>query len=1142
MSLDFLLQTDSFKQLQRHIAGKKLPVRVSGLIEPAKPYFLACLARSLDQPIVYVQPESKPFSRLEEQCRFFLRELSVAWDLDVLPALGVNPYQETLPSLETVASRMKFFHRLLGGSRSPFLLLTNPIGLLKPFPSPADLANSFLELGEGSRQDRDAFLHVLQEFGYIREDLVASPGEFAWRGGIVDVFSPWAANPYRVEFSGDEVASVREFDISSQRSIARISRIVVPSLREFPARSAFVEEWAGLAQKMSSSAGPDLEEKVEALRRGEFFPSFAFLSLLHQERFVPFTHYLKNALFVLDEPVEMEEEWKESMKEAELQYQALREKKAFCLAPEEIFPSALWEKVKEGSVQLESFSSFQGEKSHVLSFPFQSVPRFENRLPFFLRYLRRMQRARERAVLYLSNAAVREKLVNLLAQDRIRARAESNPLSSPRSAEVLLYVGMLERGFSYPPERIAYFSEKDIFTEEKVLISRPSRRRFVSHFQDLKDNDYIVHADYGIGVFKGLVKLHVDGRAAEFMELVYQDGDKLYVPVEDLNLVQKYSRVSAAPPVLSKLGTSTWQKTKERTRRAIERMARELLELYAKRKAVKGFSFSPAGSWEMEFDRTFEYEETEDQLRAIKEIKKDMESDSPMDRLVCGDVGYGKTEVAMRAAFKAVMDGKQVAVLCPTTVLVSQHLKSFRNRMVLFPVRVEGLTRLQSKREQKKVIQDLKKGLVDVVIGTHRLLSADVEFHDLGLLIIDEEQRFGVKHKEKLKQIKETIDVLTLTATPIPRTLNLSLSGLRDISLIETPPKDRLAIHTVVAPFDKRLIASAIKQELGRQGQVYYIHNQIEDIEEVARMIGGLVPQARVVFVHGKMAGGEIEKRMIEFIQGKYNVLISTTIIENGIDIPLVNTLLVDRADQFGLSQLYQLRGRVGRSSRQAYAYFFVPPYWELSPQARERLKALQEFSELGSGFRLAARDLEIRGAGNLLGSEQHGYIEAVGYDFFMELLDQTVKELRGERKEETKTEINLRVDIRIPEDYLPQISLRLNLYKRVSSIESLEEIPRIREEIRDRFGPPPKSVENLLRYGAVKFLARERKLKSLDRIGNRLVMKLDGASAIEPARLSRLLQSKGGSLSPQGILTLWLLSDEEEKALEETIAILKQL
>jgi len=600
--------------------------------------------------------------------------------------------------------------------------------------------------------------------------------------------------------------------------------------------------------------------------------------------------------------------------------------------------------------------------------------------------------------------------------------------------------------------------------------------------------------------------------------------------------------VGPAFPPLDKLGSLSWQKTKERTKKAIEKMARELLELYARRKALQGFSFSPAGEWESEFERTFEFEETEDQLRTIKDIKGDMESGSPMDRLVCGDVGYGKTEVAMRAAFKAVMDGKQVALLCPTTVLASQHLKTFRNRMVLFPVRVEALSRLQPRTQQKKIVEDLRKGLVDIVIGTHRLLSKDVAFHDLGLLIVDEEQRFGVNHKEKIKQMKANVDVMTLTATPIPRTLNLSLSGLRDISLIETPPKDRLAIHTVVAPSQTKLISSAIRQELNRQGQVYYVHNKIEDIEDIARTVEKLVPQARVAFIHGRMPSAAIEKRMIDFIGGNNNVLISTSIIENGIDIPRVNTLIVDRADLFGLSQLYQLRGRVGRSSRQAYAYFLVPPFTELTVLAKERLKALKEFSELGSGFRLAAKDLEIRGAGNFLGSQQHGYLEAVGFDYFMDLLDQTIKELKGERIEETKSEINLRVDIRIPESYLPQINLRLNLYKRVSSIESLDEVGRIKEEVKDRFGPLPRSVENLLQYGAVKHLAQEIRMRAIDRIGNRLVLKFSPAGLADLDRFTRFLETCAAELTPQGVLTVPLSSNADTVVMDETLSVLKEL
>jgi len=1138
MSLDFLEKTEVFQRLLEDVQAGKPGLRISGVNEPALPYFLSSLARRAGQKVVFVQPAARSLSRLEDQIRFFLSAFSAPLDVLGLPPLSESPYEEIFPSLDAVSSRMRFFHQLNHGT--PSLVLTNLFGLLKPFPGPDDLEKAFLEIEPGRPLERDRLLQVLAEFGYSKEDLVSSPGEYAWRGGIVDIYSPWRNFPYRVEFSGDDIASLREFDPSTQRSQARSSRLLVPTLREFPASGEFVEEWERAAAEVKDAPGRDLKEKLASLKNGDVFPSFYYLALLERTHFVPFTHDLSDALFVLSDPEELDREWDESRQDLESQFRELQKNRSFHLPPENIFPPGPWAEVRRRALQIgDLYSPPDGAQHH---FPFQSVPRFENKIPFFLQSMKRLQRERERCSIFLANAAIRQKVGVLLAQNAIRARDEISPFAQPKSGEILLLTGNLERGFSYPAEKIVYFSEKDIFTEEKVLVSRPPRRAFVSHFQDLREADYVVHTDYGIGVFRGLVKLDVDGHGREFIEITYQDEDKLFVPVEDLNLVQKYSRVGTTLPPLDKLGGPAWPKTKERTKKAIEKMARELLELYARRKAIQGFGFSPEGAWESEFERTFEFEETEDQLRVIKEIKRDMESVSPMDRLVCGDVGYGKTEVAMRAAFKAVMDGKQVAVLCPTTVLASQHLKTFRNRMVLFPVRIEGLTRLQSKRQQQKTIADLKAGQVDIVIGTHRLLSRDVEFHDLGLLVVDEEQRFGVKHKEKIKQMRANIDVITLTATPIPRTLNLSVSGLRDISLIETPPKDRLAIHTVVTPFHPQLIAAAIRQELGRGGQIYYIHNRIEDIESVAAMVEGLVPQARVVFVHGKTPAAAIEKRMIDFISGKFSVLISTTIIENGIDIPLVNTLIVDRADLFGLSQLYQLRGRVGRSSRQAYAYFLVPPYAELTPLAKERLKALKEFSQLGSGFRLAARDLEIRGAGNLLGSEQHGYMSAVGFDYFMELLDQTVRELKGEKIEETKCEINLHVDIRIPEGYLPQINLRLNLYKRISSIESAAEIAKIREEIQDRYGPVPGSVENLLRYGAVKHLAQKIRVASIDRIGGRLVLKFSPTSLADLGGLTRVIKKYGGSLTPQGVLSLPLRRDQESALLDETVSVLKEL
>ena len=1139
MSLDFFKETEEFKRLIQALKKGERSLRVTGLVEASKPYFLSTLALESKKRIVFILPTSSAISQVEEQCRFYLSQFSSDIRFSSLPSLSENPYQEIFPSLDSVSSRMKFFYDLI--HNSPSLIVTHIFGLLKPFPNPQNLKGFFLNLEKGQTVGRDQILNILNEYGYTREDLINSAGEYAWRGGIVDVFSPWQPFPFRIEFSGDETASIREFDPSSQRSIRKIDRILFPSLREFPSSPQFLQEWEGLARsKGGARLLKDVEEKIARMRQGDFFPTFFYLSLLHKEHFVPFNHYLKNSLFIIDDVDEVEREWQETIKDLREQYVELKDGGNFYLPPEEIYPPHLWEQIKKEAIHWQELAPKREKKT--FSFPFQSVPKFKNKIPFFLQYLKKLQKERERCFIYFSSQGVRKKLSSLLSQNQILHHESSNSFAFPKDGAIVLLVGSLHHGFSYPKEKITFFSEKDIFTEEKVIVSRLRVKPFLSHFQDLRAGDYVVHADYGIGIFKGLMKMEIDRKNREFIEIIYKDEDKLFVPVEDLNLVQKYSKVSTSAPLLSKLGSLSWERTKARTRKAIEKMAKELLHLYAQRKAIEGFSFSLGGAWQSEFERTFEYEETEDQLRSIKEIMKDMELESAMDRLLCGDVGYGKTEVAMRASFKAVMDGKQVAVLCPTTVLASQHLKTFRNRMVLFPIRVESLTRLQTKGQQKRIVEDLRKGLVDIVIGTHRLLSKDVQFCDLGLLIIDEEQRFGVNHKEKIKKMKTNIDVLTLSATPIPRTLNLSLTSLRDISLIETPPKDRLAIHTVVTPFSPRLIASAVKTELARKGQVYYIHNRIEDIDRVARMIEKFVPQARVVAIHGKMSSVSLEKKMIDFINQKYNVLVSTTIIENGIDIPLVNTLLVERADRFGLAQLYQLRGRVGRSSRQAVAYFLVPPFTELTHLAKERLKALQEFTELGSGFRLAAKDLEIRGAGNFLGSEQHGYIEAVGFDYYMHLLEQTIKELKGEAREEVKSEINLKVDIRIPEDYLPQINLRLNLYKRVSFVENLSEIEKIKEEIKDRYGPLPSSVKNLLCYGIIKHLAQKIKINAIDRVGKKIIFKFFPSSSANLARLTKLIEKYSGAITPQGVMSLSLSTQEEAVIMDETISILNEL
>ena len=1138
MSLDFLFRTEEYGDFVRAVAAGDRPLSVRGVIEPAKAYVLACLARTTGRPVVFVRAGSAPLAPIEQECRFFLARLAPEAGLATLPPLADNPYFEVPPALDAASSRMKLFRRLLGAP--PSVVVTNLGGLLKPVPAPEDMGRLFLTLEVGAEADHDALLETLAGYGYTREDLIASPGEYAWRGGIIDVFSPWETNPFRVELDGARVASLREFDISNQRSLKRIERLTVPALREFPATPEFLDRWTAAARKRSKGVGRDLEAKVAAVERGEFGPSFSALALLLGDRFVPVTDYLRDPVFVVDNPEAVDCEWDELVEELRGQYADLLVDGVFALPPDEVFAPRLLQRVRREAVRFEELGAPARKKG--FSFSFQPVPRFDNRIPFFLQYLKKLQTERDLCYIYLSNTGTRQRLASLLRESEIPVLDLESPLAVPPRSEVALLLGPLPGGFSYPKEKLNFFAEKDIFTEEKVIVSRSSRRPFFSQFQDLQAGDYVVHTDYGIGVFRGLQRLEVEGKGREFIELHYRDGDKLLVPVEDLNLVQKFSKAGPELPPLDKLGANTWEKTRARAKKAIEAVAKELVELYARRRAMKGHPFSSGGEWDEEFGKTFEYEETEDQLRSIVEIGKDMEADGSMDRLLCGDVGYGKTEVAMRAAFKAVMDGKQVAVLCPTTVLASQHLKTFRDRMVLFPVRVEALTRLQSPREQKAVVEECRKGFVDILIGTHRILSKDVGFKDLGLLIIDEEQRFGVGHKEKIKQFKATIDVLTLTATPIPRTLNMSLSGLRDISLIETPPRDRLAVHTVVTPFNAKLIASAVRQEIGRSGQVYFIHNRVEDIDRVAELVTKLVPQARVVAVHGQMTGSALEKRMLDFVERKYDVLVSTTIVENGIDIPLVNTLIVDRADLYGLAQLYQLRGRVGRSSRQAYAYFLVPPYLELTPLAKERLKALKEFSELGSGFRLAARDLEIRGAGNLLGHRQHGTMEAVGFEYYMQLLDQAIRELKGEPVEEENPEIHLKVDIRVPEDYLPQVNLRLNLYKRLASIEGLAEIDRIREEVRDRFGPPPESIENLLRYGALKYLAKRLRLRSIDRSEHRVVFRFRPQTPVDWSRVTPLLKRHSGSLSPEGVMSLAFRGTTERDLLDETVGVLMEL
>ncbi len=710
--------------------------------------------------------------------------------------------------------------------------------------------------------------------------------------------------------------------------------------------------------------------------------------------------------------------------------------------------------------------------------------------------------------------------------ERFEEIAAENGVSVDRTK---ISVGDISSGFELPDAGFAVYTETDIFgstVRETAVKAAPKRTKsrlgaFISDFRDLKQGDYVVHVDHGIGRFEGLQTISSPDGDREFMLLLYAENAKLFVPVERMDLVSRYGSGETSSPIVDRLGGLGWQKTKARAKRAMRDMADELLRLYAERKLVAGYAFSADSPWQQEFDDAFPFDLTADQASAIADVKKDMEAPRPMDRLVIGDVGYGKTEVAMRAAFKAVMDGKQVAVLTPTTILAYQHFESFSKRFAAFPVSIELLSRFRTSKEQKAVAERAADGKVDILVGTHRVLSADVKLPKLGLVIIDEEQRFGVAHKEKLKQLKKKVDVLTLSATPIPRTLNMSLLGMRDMSVIETPPRDRLAINTQVIQFGENVIRSAVELELARNGQVFFIHNRVETIETIAALIQRIVPQARIAIGHGQMNEKEMEQVMLDFIDHKFDILVATTIIENGIDIPRANTIIIDRADNYGLSQLYQLRGRVGRSNRRAYAYLLIPPEIQLTPIARRRLSAIREFSDLGAGFRIAALDLELRGAGNILGGQQSGNLDALGFDLYTKMLERTIGELRGEDvADEISISINLGIDLAIPKDYIIETGQRLRTYKRVSAADSETDIENIRQELEDRYGSLPVSVDNLLQYSLLRRSAESMRLLSIEKAGGGLAIKFGPESKVDPDRLMEMVATNEGvTFSPNGVL-----------------------
>ena len=914
-------------------------------------------------------------------------------------------------------------------------------------------------------------------------------GEFCIRGGVVDYYPAGAAQPVRLEFVGDTIESIRGYDPATQRSSVELDQAAIAPLQELP--------------------GGD---PADADRSADVFDYFS----------------MARQVLLLSEPDEVRAIGRKAWEQITASYDEAIRKEQRVPAPSDLLLD--WDDVEarlEGAAALETLAlEDDGASLHIAC---QPALEYSGRVQDWAEEIRRGRERGDTQVFIAHSPGRAERTIELLADYDIFA-VPTDRAEDAHAASLLVGVGHLSRGFRLPDAQLQLWAETDVFEEERKVHERrrSATRTFLSDFRDLKAGDLVVHVDHGIGLFVGLKRIEVSLDPQEFMELRYAGEDKLFVPVERLDLVQKYT--GATRPALDRLGGTTWEKAKTRVKKAMRDMAEELLKLYAARKAVQGHAFSTDTHWQQEFEDAFEWELTPDQKTAIADIKGDMESPSTMDRLLCGDVGYGKTEVAMRAAFKAVMDGKQVAFLAPTTILAFQHAKTLKDRFAAFPVRIDMLSRFRSKAELKAIVDDTVAGKVEIVVGTHRLLSKDVQFRDLGLLVVDEEQRFGVAHKERIKQMRRRVDVLTMTATPIPRTLNMSLAGIRDMSIIETPPRDRLSIQTNVVKFDQAVISRAIRTEMERSGQIYFVHNRVESIYSLGNLITRLVPEARLAVAHGQMGEEELERVMVDFVAHKYDILLATTIIENGLDIPNANTMIVNRADRYGLSQLYQLRGRVGRSDRRAYAYLLIPPEETLSPVAKKRLAAIREFSDLGSGFRVAALDLEIRGAGNLLGGEQSGHIEAVGFDMYMKLLEQTIKELKGEEiEDDLRATVNLRVDLRVDEAYIPDMNQRLTVYRRMAAVRTEQELDKLMDEVRDRYGPPPDSVMNLAEYAAIRVLSDRIRVEALDRDGQTVVLRFRPDAKLDPAWLFRVIQERGDVvLLPPATLKLDLKAAEK--------------
>lgn len=1043
-------------------------LQFAGCVNSQKTHLMYALSDGFDYKIIAVSSEMKA-KQIYEEYRF------LDSDIYQYPAKDLLFYQADLRGKYLLKQRMEVFQAIMEGKGAT--IVTSFDGFMDALLPLEMMRERIRRFKVGDVVDFETIKKDMVLLGYDREEQIEGPGQFAVRGGILDIYPLTEEVPIRVELWGDEIDSIRTFDVESQRSIENLDAITIYPASDFP------------------------EEEAKRVSLLDYFNR-------------------KETIIFLDEPVRLIEKG-DGVAAEFVQAQANRFESGLNVSDEEMKLFTAKEVAdKMSHFSCIAFSALEMKckelrAKEVFHLQSKSVNPYNNSFEMLTRDLKRLKRTGYRVVLLSGSRTRAKRLAEDLRDYNLSSFYSEDMVREVQDGEIMVTYGHVAEGYEYPMLKFMVISETDIFGKTKKKKKRKTYEgQKILNFAELKAGDYVVHENHGLGIYQGIEKIEIDRVAKDYMKISYAAGGNLYIPATQLDLIQKYASADAKKPKLNRLGGQEWNKTKTRVRGAVKEIAKDLVELYAARQEKEGFVYGEDTVWQREFEEMFPFEETDDQLLAIESVKRDMESTKIMDRLICGDVGYGKTEIAIRAAFKAVQENKQVVYLVPTTVLAQQHYNTFMQRMKEFPVRVDLMCRFRSSAQQKKTIEDTKRGLVDIVIGTHRVLSDDMEFKDLGLLIIDEEQRFGVQHKEKIKKLKENIDVMTLTATPIPRTLHMSLIGIRDMSVLEEAPNDRMPIQTYVMEYNDEMVREAIQRELSRQGQVYYVYNKVKDIDEIAARIQKLVPEANVAYAHGQMREHKLENIMLDFINGEIDVLVSTTIIETGLDISNANTMIIHDADQLGLSQMYQLRGRVGRSNRMAYAFLMYRRDKLLKEVAEKRLAAIREFTDLGSGFKIAMRDLEIRGAGNLLGAEQHGHMEAVGYDLYCKMLNEAVKHLKGELVEEPyTTTVDLNVDAFIPATYIPNEYQKLDIYKRIASIENEEEMDDMLEELIDRFGDVPKKVQQLLSIALLKALAHSAYVVSVEQKGEVYKFTMYEKAKVHVERIPALIEKFKGNL-----------------------------